>query len=104
MYDAYVWGLIFITVGSLVFSILAFMGKEIILNDTYIKASKETREKMNKKAYCVQTGIIFMFLFVVSLCNALRFILHIKWFTYISLFFLVIGIIYTIVSHYKLKK
>ena len=104
MYDAYLWSLVFITVGSLAFSILAFMGKEIILDDTYLKASKEARETMDKKAYCVQAGIIFGFLFVVSLCNVLRFILHIKWLTYVSLLFVVVGVIYTIASHHKLKK
>lgn len=101
---AYLIGLILMTVGSLVFSLLAFIGKDIILDDTYIKASKEEREKMNKKAYRQQGGIIFLFLFAISLCNTLRAVLHIATFTYIAWGFAVVGIIYAITSHYTLKK
>ena len=50
----YMFGLIFITVVSLILSILGFAGKDVILDDAYIKASKEEREKMNKKAYRLQ--------------------------------------------------
>ena len=101
---AFLITLIFMSVGSLVFSILSFMGKDIILDNAYIKASKEDREKMDKKAYRTQSGIVFIFVFLVSLCNLLRFILHIEIFTYIALSLGMIGIIYAIVSHYKLKK
>ena len=104
MHYAILISLIFMIVGALVFSILAFMGKNVILDDTYIKASTEDREKMDKKAYRIQSGVIFIFLFAISLCNLLRFLLHIKTFTYISLLLGVICIIYAIISHYKLKK
>ena len=46
--------LIFLTVVSLIFSVLAFSGKDIILDDTYIKASEEERNTMNKKAYRIE--------------------------------------------------
>ncbi len=96
--------LIFITVTSLVFSILAFSGKDIILDDTYLKAPEEEKATMNKKAYRTQTAIIFLFIAVISACNALRAILHIALFTYLAGALGIIGIIYAIVSHYKIKK
>ena len=59
----YLIGLIVMAVVSLIFSVLGFMGKDMILDDAYIKASKEEREKMDKKAYRLQGSIIFLFLF-----------------------------------------
>ena len=96
--------LVFLTVISLFFSILGFAGKDIILDDAYIKASKEEREDMDKKAYRLQGAIIFLFIFVATLCNLLRALTHTPVFTYITCGIGVIGIIYAIVSHYSIKK
>ena len=97
-------GLIFMAVVSLVFSILCFAGKDIILDDAYIKASKEEREGMDKKAYRLQAAIVFLFMFATTLCNLLRALTHIPFFTYIAFGIGAIGIIYAIVSHYSIKK
>lgn len=100
----YLLGLIVIAVVSLSFSVLGFMGKDMILDDAYRKASKEEREKMDKKAYRLQGSIIFLFLFAITLCNILRVVLHIAAFTYAAIVIAVIGIAYVIISHDKLKK
>ena len=97
-------GLIVMAVVSLIFSVLGFMGKDIILDDAYIKASKEEREKMDKKAYRLQGSIIFLFLFAITLCNILRAVLHIASFTYAAWVIAAAGIAYAFISHYKLKK
>ena len=96
--------LVFLAVISLIFSILGFAGKDIILDDAYIKASKEEREKMDKHAYRLQGAIIFLFIFVATLCNLLRALTHTPLFTYIALGIGAIGIIYASVSHYSIKK
>ena len=96
--------LIFLTIASLVFSILNFAGIDAILDDAYIKASPEEREKMDKKAYRLQSGIIFLLLSLMSLCNLLRAVLHLPLFTYIAFAIAIGGIVYAIISHYKLKK
>ena len=100
----YLIGLILMAVVSLLFSLLAFMGKDIILDDAYIRASKEEREKMDKSAYRLQGALIFLFLFAITLCNILRAVLHMASFTYAAFVIAVIGIAYAIISHYKLKK
>lgn len=100
----YLIGLIVMAVISLIFSVLGFMGKDMILDDAYIKASKEERKKMDKKAYRLQGSIIFLFLFVITLCNILRAVLHMALFTHAAFIIAVIGIVYAIISHYKLKK
>lgn len=96
--------LIFATIVSLIFSVLAFSGKDIILDDAYIKASEEERKTMDKKAYRIQAAIVFLFLAAISACNALRAILHEPMLTYIAGGIAIIGIIYAIISHYKIKK
>ena len=100
----YLIGLIFMAVVSLVFSILGFAGKNIILDDAYIKASKEEREDMDKNAYRLQAAIVFLFIFAATLCNLLRALTHTPFFTYIAFGIGAIGIIYAIVSHYSIKK
>ena len=97
-------GLIVMAVVSLIFSVLGFMGKDMILDNAYIKASEEEREKMDKKAYRLQGSIIFLFLFAITLCNILRAVLHIASFTYAAFVIAIIGIAYAFISHYKLKK
>jgi len=94
----------FLTVTSLVFSILAFSGKDIILDDTYLKASEEEKAAMDKKVYRIQAAVIFLFIAVISACNALRAILHSPLFTYLAGTFGIVGIIYAVISHYKIKK
>ena len=100
----YLIGLIVMAVVSLIFSVLGFMGKDMILDDAYIKASKEEREKMDKKAYRLQGAIVFLFLFLITLCSILRAVLHIPLFTYAAYVLGVIVIVYAIISHYKIKK
>ncbi len=94
----------FFTIVSLIFSILCFSGKDIILDDAYLKASEEERKSMDKDAYRLQSAIVFLFIFAVSLLNLLRSVLHFKIFTYIASVLGVIGIIYAIISHYSIKK
>ena len=100
----YVIGAIVIAIISLIFSILGFSGKGIILDDAYLKASREERKTMDKHAYCLQGAIIFLLIFVATVCNLLRVWTYIPLFTYIAIGIGLIGIIYVVVSHYTLKK
>ena len=96
--------LIFLTLMSLVLSILAFLGYDIILDDTYIKASEEERKAMDKNAYRIQAAVIFICIAIMSACNALRGLLHMPLLTYLACAVCIGGAIYAIISHYELKK
>lgn len=102
--DFGVISLAFMTVTALVFGILALKGKDMILDNEYIKASKEKRETMDKKAYRTQGAIICFFLAAISLFNLLRALTSIDAFTYVAAAVGAVGAIYAIVSHYSLKK
>ena len=64
---------------NLFLSIMSFMEKGKLMNNAYIYASKEEREKMNKKPYYIQTGIVFILftkdIFIFGLRIILLFIL-----------------------------
>ncbi len=99
----YFFGSIFVAIVSFLYSMLALCGKDIILNNTYIRANEEERKKMNKKAYRLQSAIIFLLISILSLANALRFLLNLKWITYASIIILVAIIIFYFVSSKKIK-
>ena len=91
--------LIFVAIVGFIYSIQGFMGKDtIVLNPKYNRASKEEREKMDKKAYIKQSSIIFLFIGLVSLFNGFTYIFNLKIFYYLAIVCTVIGIIYFIVS------
>lgn len=92
--------LIFVAIVCFIFSIQGFMGKDtMILNPKYNRASKEEREKMDKKAYIKQSSIIFLFIGLVSLFNGFTYIFKLKIFYYLAIVCTVIGIIYFIISN-----
>ena len=96
-------GLILIAVISFVYTLLGFLGKDIILDDIYLKAPKEKQDQMDKKAFCLQGTLIFLFIFIATLCGLLRTLTNMPWFTYLAYAFAAIGLVYTVVSHYMLK-
>ena len=95
---------LFLAVFSLILSIQAFLGKDVILNNTYRKASEEERKNMNKKAYSVQSAVIFLFIFIISLLNTIRAFVNVPWLTYATAAAFVVLVVYFFVSNHKLKK
>ena len=99
----YFFGLIVVAVISFLYSMLALCGKDIILNNTYIRANEEERKNMDKKAYRIQSAITFLLISILSLINALRFLLDSKGITYASLIILVVLIAFYFISSKKIK-
>ena len=78
--------------------------KGFLINNAYIYASKEEREKMNKKPYYRQSGIVFMFLGIISLLNAFNAELKTIGLFIAILVIVVITIVYAIVSTRSIEK
>lgn len=95
--------LVFITITSLLYSILDFSGKDIILNTKYSQATEEERKKVNKKAYRLQSAVIFLLISILSLTNVFRILFNENWITYLSVGVLVTLIIFYIVSSKIIK-
>ena len=61
-----------IAVGCYVVGILQLLGKGFLLNNAFIYASKEEREKLDKKPYYKQSGIVFCSLGTIFVFNAIN--------------------------------
>ncbi len=95
-------GLLFATIVSFIFSILAFSGKDLFLSSTYTNATEEERAKMDKKALRKQSAIFFLLLAITTLSNALGYLVS-PLFIYIHIAMLVATIVYYVVSNKKIK-
>ena len=72
---------------------LQFKEKGFLFNNSYIYASEEERQKMNKKPYYKVSGIVFTFIGLLFSIIALDVILKTSWLFYIEIAFIIILII-----------
>ena len=93
-----------LTIAAYALSLLGFLGKGIIIDDHYVFSTREKRKDMDKEAYYLQSGILFLCLGTMFLVYLLRLITGIRYFTYIALFFTFVAMVYAIISHYRIKK
>ena len=82
----------------------SFMEKGFLFNNAYIYASKQEREKMNKKPYYRQSAIVFLLLGLIFLLNALAVLLEANWICYVGIALVIITLIYAIVSSVIIEK
>ena len=97
--------IMFVLAGILILlGIRSFSGRGFLLNNAYIYASEEEREKMDKKPYYRQTGIVFCLLSLVFIIIGLSVLLQ-NYKLELLLIPVVAGtIIYAIVSYALISK
>ncbi len=86
---------------SLIISIMSFMEKGFLFNNAYIWASKEEREKMDKKPHYRQSAIVFALLTVIFLCIAAECVVQTGWLWIVEGVFTIAALVYAIVSSIK---
>jgi hypothetical protein len=69
---------------AFVLSVRSFMEKGFLFNNAYIYASKQEREKMNKKPHYRQSAIVFLLIGLIFLLNALAVLIKANWIFYIA--------------------
>mgnify|MGYP003302553720 CR=1 FL=1 len=84
-------------------SIRSFQEKGFLFHNSYIHASKEERENLDKKAYYHQTAIVFILISIIFLLNGITLLVKAYWIIYIVLAIVCAAIIYAIVSSIKMK-
>ncbi|MBR3762917.1 MAG: DUF3784 domain-containing protein [Lachnospiraceae bacterium] len=99
---AIILGVIAIT--CFIFSYLQFQEKGFLFNNAYIYASKQERETMDKKPHYKQSGIVFIFIGIIFLINAIDTILQTGWLNFFVIGIAVIAIVYAIVSSLIIEK
>ena len=85
-------------------SVRSFMEKGFLFNNAYIYASKEEREKMNKKPHYHQSAIVFLLIGLIFLLNAIAVLLKENWIFYIVAAVVIVTLIYAIVSSITIEK
>ena len=95
--------LFIIAIGSFVISYLQFNERGFLFNNAYLYASKEEREKMNKKPHFRQSGIVFILIGIIFLLNSIEVILESVFILYAVFTVTLIAIIYAIVSSVKIE-
>ena len=85
-------------------SVRSFMEKGFLFNNAYIYASKEEREKMNKKPHYHQSAIVFLLIGLIFLLNAIAVLLKVNWIFYIVAAVVIVTLIYAIVSSITIEK
>ena len=93
-----------IAIACFVFSYLQFQEKGFLFNNAYIYASKQERETMDKKPHYKQSGIVFVFIGIIFLINAIDTILQTGWLNFFVIGIAVIAIVYAIVSSLIIEK
>ena len=85
-------------------SVRSFMEKGFLFNNAYIYASKQEREKMNKKPHYRQSAIVFLLLGLIFLLNDLAVLLKVNWIFYVVVAIVIITLVYAIVSSITIEK
>lgn len=93
-----------IAIVSFVLSYRQYHEKGCLLNNSYIYASKQEREKMDKKPYFKQSGIILLMVGVIFLILAADMLLKTSWLVFCSISIAVATIIYSVISSAKIEK
>lgn len=88
----------------LIMGILQLFQKGFLLNNAYIYASKEERERMNKKPYYIQSGVVFISIALVFVVVILSVILNEIKLLFIEAGLVAFVIVYTIISIIKINK
>lgn len=87
-----------LAVSCYILAVLQFCGRGFLLNNSYIYASPEEREKMDKKPYYRQSGVVFCFIGTIFAINAVEVMLQTGWLSWVVFGVVAGAIIYAIVS------
>ena len=93
-----------IAIFILILSIRSFNEKGFLLNNAYLYASKQERERMNKKTYYRQSAVTFMLLGLVCALIGFDIIFNVDWLYYIAIIIILIAVIYAILSSISIEK
>jgi len=92
-----------IAVASFIISILQFKEKGFLFNNAYIWASKEERQRMDRRPHYRQSGVVFSLIGILFLLLALEVLLDAGWLLYAFWGVVILTVVYAVVSSIKTK-
>lgn len=96
--------LFLVSVFAFIVSIRSFMEKGFLFNNAYLYATKQEREKMNKKPHYRQSAIVFFAIGLIFLLIGLNVLVQTNWIFYIAITVVIVTLIYAIVSSVMIEK
>lgn len=96
--------LLLLSFAFFIFSYFALKEKGFLLHNAYLYASKKERESMDKKPYYRQSGVVFVLVGIVFLCNAIEVTAHSGWLFYVSIATAIYAILYAIGSSIRIER
>ena len=96
--------LFLLAIFALVLSFRSFGEKGFLLNNSYLYASKQEREAMDKKPYYRQSAIVFLLIACIFTLNGFAILLRIDWLSYFVVAVIFGAIVYAIVSSIAIEK
>lgn len=101
-----IWAIIsgILAVACLIISIMQFKEKGFLFNNAYIWASKQEREKMDKKPHYRQSAIVFSMCAALFLCMAFECVFLTGWLWLIEGALAIVLLVYAISSSVKEMK
>ena len=96
--------LFLLAIFAIVLSIRSFCEKGFLLNNSYLYASKQEREAMDKKPYYRQSAIVFLLIGCTFTLNGFAILLRIGWFSYIAIAVIFGAIVYAIASSIAIER
>ncbi len=93
-----------ISLAALVISIRSFQEKGFLFNNAYIWASREEREKLDKKPHYRQTGVAFAFVAAIFACVGAEILLETGWLLAVEGVLVAAMLVYAIKSSIDIEK
>ena len=93
-----------ISITCFIMSFRSFREKGFLFNNAYLYASEKERKNMDKRPHYRQSAIVFLFIGIIFLLNAIDVLLKTGWIFYLVIAIMVIAIIYAIVSSIVIEK
>ena len=93
-----------VAIACFIVSYFQFNERGFLFNNSYIYASKQERETMDKKPHYKQSGIVFIMIGIIFVLNAVEMLLETGWLFYMVIVVAVIAVIYAIVSSVVIER
>lgn len=86
-----------VALGAVAISIQSFREKGFLFNNAYIFASKEERERMDKKPYYRQSAVMFLAVAVAMSLIGVGILFENVWFVCVAILLAIIALVYVLV-------
>lgn len=96
--------MLLLAVGALIISVYSFREKGFLFNNAYIYASKQKRERMDKRPYYYQSGVAFLGVSAALALIGLSVLLNAGWISFVGMAVALATVVYAIASETVIEK